>query len=564
MRSKLLAAGAALLMAATCLVSPVLAQKPTLKPDGGSTTTAGQPFVTVAITGLDRLLSDINYITTAAETPQSGLILGSMAATFTEGLDRARPAGVVVTMVENVPTPLVILPVTDFNKFLKGLEAFVPPPDVDSDGVMTLSIGPTVVFVKDSNGWAFAARDRAALDSAPADPSTILGPMTKNHDVSVQLNVQAVPPEMRQMLIQQIETGFEQAAAAQGDQAAQELQRQAAKQQIEMLKRMIDQTEKLQFGWVVNPNEKYTGFDFASTAAEGTELAKLQAELQPAPSRFGSFVQPDAAVYMHSSNKFGPLYKKQSLDSMAAVPNQVNGMVKNLVEEGKVSQADADLIEGVVKEILDLSKESIDKGYSDSALLVRTDNGKLGAVMAVSPLNGAKVEALAAKAKAKIEEKSSEVKLLLNTGKYNGVNMHALEADIPEGEEAPRKMFGDKLQVLIGTAPDTVYLAFGPEGKSFMSKAIDAAAKGPQPVKDQVPLRLQVSLLPIMEYVQSIAQNSMVDMLLQKLREYPDLTEISMTMKSINRGSVFSVRIEEGILRMGGAAAQASRQQPQF
>ncbi len=559
------------LLAQSSLVA--LGQSPLQTPASGgasapAATAAGgtTEVLTVAITGLDRLLSDINYVSMAAESPQGGLILGSMVTNFTQGIDRGRPLGVVVYLKDNVPAPIVMLPVTDLAAFFKGIEAFVPPPDVDSDGVFNLKVGNNLLFVRDNKqGWAFASTSREALDIAPQDPLTILGPLTKEHDIHFALNIQSIPPAFRQQLIAQITAGFEQTIRAQpSNDAAKEMSLNAARKQLETIVKLIDQSELLKLGLVINPNDKVMGFDVSFTAAEGTELAKLNAETQVAPSRFTSMIQPDAAIFGHGSVKFGPLTKKMAVDQMDIIPTQLKAALDSATDNGQLDKEARDFLEGLVQEILAISRESIDKGYSDSAIVVRTDNETLGVAAAVSPINGAKVEQLATKLKAKVDEKAPQVQIKLNARTHSGVNLHTIELPVPEGNDGARKVFGSKVQLLLGTSPEVLYIGIGPDGYARVKAAIDGAAQGAKPVPNQLPAQFQLSVLPILDYANSISPNPVVDMVLQKLREYPEHSELRFVSKLIPRGRESQLRIEEGLLHAIGTAAQAARQQPQF
>jgi hypothetical protein len=53
-------------------------------------------------------------------------------------------------------------------------------------------------------------------------------------------------------------------------------------------------------------------------------------------------------------------------------------------------------------------------------------------------------------------------------------------------------------------------------------------------------------------------------MVLQKLKDYPKHSDISIVGQMIPRGSMVQINIAEGVLHAIGAAAQSARGQPQF
>ena len=103
---------------------------------GQAKATAGgtQPAAILSITNLDRLLSDVSYMLKATNFPEVGGLISVMANTYTQGLDRTRPMGLVVKMQGSQAVPIGFLPVKIRAAFFSSLAAIGVEPDDLGDG----------------------------------------------------------------------------------------------------------------------------------------------------------------------------------------------------------------------------------------------------------------------------------------------------------------------------------------------------------------------------------------------------------------------------------------------
>ena len=143
--------------------------------------------------------------------------------------------------------------------------------------------------------------------------------------------------------------------------------------------------------------------------------------------------------------------------------------------------------------------------------------------------------------------------------------MHMVEADVPESEDEARKMFGDKLQVHIGTGDKSVYVAIGKDSQSVMKELIDsrdADTSTERPIG-----QLKFKLKPILEFAQSVESNDDIAAMIDELSRASDEGLLTMVQDSIENGQETKITIGEGILKaIGAAAAQAqqAKMQGQF
>jgi hypothetical protein len=208
-------------MVATLLIATVVGLSPAkscygqenLAPTTPATT---EPVVVVTVGSLNALVQDVNYITDALGMGQFGGTFELMTGMFARGIDRDQPVGVIVPLVDGTPEPIAMLPVKDVKQMLKQLEAQTGPVDELDDGTLVINIGANVVFIRQLANWAVLARSRNVLDQAPVDPTTVISEMGSDYDLAVRLDLQQIPPAVRNALTGQLRQGFDQAMSRQG------------------------------------------------------------------------------------------------------------------------------------------------------------------------------------------------------------------------------------------------------------------------------------------------------------------------------------------------------------
>ena len=151
-----------------------------------------------------------------------------------------------------------------------------------------------------------------------------------------------------------------------------------------------------------------------------------------------------------------------------------------------------------------------------------------------------------------------ETRFKFDQGKYNGVTMHVIEADVPADEDEVRKIFGETLRVYIGTADKAVFLAVGDDSEAEMKRLIDSGA---QDNGDKRPLaQLQFRLLPVLEYAQSVEENEVVAAMITALSTAADPGHVSVVSDSQPNGATSQLVLGEGLLKAIGSAVSALQQ----
>ncbi|WP_430450991.1 hypothetical protein [Rhodopirellula europaea] len=524
---------------------------------GGGSAVAGQstePVVVVTLGSIDQLTRDLNYFSGAIGQPQLGGMFAMMAGTFTQGLDTSQPVGIVVPLIDGAPEPIALLPTSNVKTVLKRMEAQVGPADELDDGTMVIAIGANTVFIRQVGNWAVLARNRAVLDRAPADPSALISEMGAEYDIAVRLDVQQVPPPMRDALIGQIRQGFDQAMKQQqnGDEAAMEY----AAQSIEQLEQVIDQTKELMIGIDIDSANRRVLLETEFTAVPGSKLARMYDGQKPIPSAYSSVVRDDAAGYVHFASSIGPEALEQAQTSVDGAMQMLGSALSQTDKLSESEQAEAtDMIRRVVELMMDSAKE----GKSDFGALLLTDANKLQFALGAFVSDGGEAASIVKDVAAKVQGRGDAPRFEFDVNNYKGVNMHLVEADVPADEDEVRKIFGEQVRVHIGTGPKAIYVALGDDSLPLMKQLIDSEATPVAPSGNTL-MQIQVNLMPILQFAQSVENNDAIAAMIDALSRADDAGELRIVSEAIANGQISRFVIGDGMLQAIGAAARQAQQ----
>ena len=101
-------------------------------------------------------------------------------------------------------------------------------------------------------------------------------------------------------------------------------------------------------------------------------------------------------------------------------------------------------------------------------------------------------------------------------------------------------------------------LSLDAAGDASLKAAIDAMKKAPSVAA--TPLEGVIEIGQIVEYAQSVSPNSMLDIVLQSIKDYAGKDKVLVNGNVIPRGVVYRLSIDEGVLRAAGAIAKAGGQ----
>lgn len=527
----------------------------TAKPTA-ATAKAGGPVAMLSITNLDRLLSDMSYMLRACNVPEIGGLVSVMANQYTQGLDRTRPLGLSVTMDGETPVPVGFLPVSDRAAFFDSLAAIGVEPDDLGDGLFEISAGGNAIFVKDANGWLYISQTEDALDKVPADPAAGLGDLPKKYDLAVKVNLQALPTEMVDMMTEQIRGGFERGMAEQGDRTEEEVKRarELGEASLAQLEQSIHDTEQLIFGWAIDVEGQKTFMDGAAQFVSGSKLAAQADAAKNMKTAFSAFRLPQPAVSFRSTSIVADSDKAVIKNSLNTSLQQIEDRISNEINNTQASEAVVKLVKTLGK----LFEQTIDEGTLDGSLSASVSGDALKVLVGGRIADG---KALAQAVQDAVKDLSgfAEVpKFEFGYETYGGMTLHRTSVPINTSDRTVQKVFGDNLKLTIGTGDKAFALSLDAAGDASLKAAIDAMKKAPSVAA--TPLEGVIEIGQIVEYAQSVSPNSMLDIVLQSIKDYAGKDKVLVNGNVIPRGMVYRLSIDEGVLRAAGAIAKAGGQ----
>lgn len=539
------------------LASPtaVMAQEKAPSQSGGAAAVeATEPVLVVTLGSISKLTQDVNYITGVVGQPQAGGIFGLMAGTFTQGLDTTQPIGIFVPLVNGVPKPLAMIPTADVKSVLARLEAQTGPADELPDGTLAITVGASMVFIQQQGNWAVLAPERDLLAMAPADPLAAMEGMGNDYDLALRMKMQQIPAETRATLTAQIRQGFEQAMAQQAS-GDTEAARKMAENSMAQFDQLINDTDELSFGFNIDQSGKQVVINGAFTAVAGSELASIYGGQHAIPSNFSSVIRNDAAAFYHAATSISPDAVEQSRASLDSSLETVRNALKN---EDSLSDQQREDINELIDRVTDLSVKSIAKGRADMGALLLADESDFRFVFGSFVADGNEAAQIVKDLAKKVENEPKAPRFKFDQSVYNGVTMHLIEADVPAKEDEARRVFGDVLRVHVGTGAESVYLAVGNNSEELMKQLIDSA--GEDQSTDRPVGQLQLTLMPILAYAQSIESNDALGAMIDALSRAPDQGQLTLVQENIENGQEITTKIGEGLLQAIGAAARQAQQ----
>lgn len=515
---------------------------------------AAKPALVVSIASADVLLGDINYLTKAAGAPELGGFINLMAGQYVGGLDTKKPSGIYVRVVGDKPIGIAFVAVSDFDQVVGKIEDSVGELEDVGDGVRKLSLQRDI-FLKYQKGWAFISDSAANLNGLPEDPTIMLGDLKEQYNIGIRVSVRSIPEPLRRTAMAQIKQGFEDSIAGLGTDANEkELQEKLGRQYIDNLNRFVEDADEVTIGWGVDKEGGRTYLDFSMTAVDGTKLAEQVASATSAKSDFSGFLLPEAAATLHFTSLVSGAQQTQVLEMLKVLHASAKEEIEK--DEDLPNEQTRKLAHEFVSSMIDILKATVETGKLNGGAAVLLNADTVQFVAGGYVADGRAVEKelkklvqLAREADANADLDSIE----FNAAKHNDVDLHTFVVPIPEKERDARRVLGDRLEVVVGTGPQSAYVAFGKDCTDLLRKVIDASAAAENPPP---PIALTVSAGKILEFASTFQSESAVAAMAEALKQAAGDDKISITGTGLERGIRYRIEVGEAVLRLIGRGAQ--------
>jgi hypothetical protein len=463
------------------------------------------------------------------------------------GLDVKRPVGIVITTEGGpLPTAHAFVPVKDLDKLLGAIQGMTGPVD-EVDGKRRISPpGAPPLDITEQDGWAILSQPGSPLEMA--DPLAVIGPLSKDYSIAVELFPSRMPGDMRERLKAMLDEAARNAADR-----GQPMDDTALRAGIERL----EDVEKLLFGLAIDTENDDIHLDITSVLeADAAAVASFK-DAGKATSTIASPATADG--------------KQAALRGHYAVnvPAEGRAAVRAGLDQA-LEQADDDALTRVVANLVrDLMAAMLDTGTIDAGVTVDTSAAD-GASPLPSITVGMKVKDGAALQKqvkdrlGKADALPPQVKVAFDTGKEGAATLHEITVDVSGTPGAER--LGETVKLTLAVTPEHAYLLAGGDQKKRLAAAL---AGGGKPVADAVPFAgIDLSLAAMVGYAAKMMkafdpddpQGEALGDVAEQAAEKKS-TQVRFSAKPIDRGVTLRLTADAGALQTV-AASTAMQQQP--
>lgn len=547
----LLTVGLALLVPSVDPTCSVFAQETESEPE--EKPAPQRPLAVINVAGIERLLSDADYLFETAGRPEMSDFLGGLLANVNDfdGVDRNKPLGVMVFFTLELglqPVPVAYVPVNDIDKFADTLAVARVTLKESSDAENRYElIGRRVTMhLKLENGYAFITRKPDAFDRPFIDPVALTKILSDRYDVGLLVDLDTIGDGVKTVFLEFLRAS----AQAELQQRAEEsderyrLRRANGESLLYFIEQTLTHGERLLAGLNVSNRSRDAIFEIALETREDSSFAKALADIGGKTSHFAQQLDKPAPLTLSFSWGLGAHGRDVLLDALqddrpanpAAVPET----------------APIPAVANPLQEFLETLRPTIQAGRIDAFLqFLGNPEEKFVLIGGAQVVDGARVGAALRKILEEAGRESSETTITLDAHSYQGVVFHQIARETAPPQEV--RLYGEPPVSYVGAGPTALWFAVGPPAaKTAIQEAIDTVAAPEEKrrlVRDpDAPFRLTVDVATW------IGLFNPPEPLAQRLKDAfaPGDSTMHVDIRPTESGLRFRIRWKEGFLRFVG------------
>lgn len=502
---------------------------------------APEPAVVVSIANFEEQMGDVHYILKAAGYGQLKFMADTFMNNYTNGIDRAKNAGVLLYFNDEseIPDFMGFVPVEDLDELLDTI-ANAAEVEEDDDFTTIITDDGTEILLKEANGYAFISNKKESLASLPDAPGELLGEMPSKYNLAAEVYAQRIPEALRDQMLDAIRESSEMTLENMDEGLQTELQRKNLEMQMTQMEMMIGETDKLMLGMAIDGDTKSMFMDVEFTGLADSKLSKMLADSKAdQPSRFTGFLLPGATF---TANQCAKLSGEEADRYSEMLDDLKKSAMEEMEVDGEMSDEDMEQIQKAVDPIVDVIKATMKEGLIDSGAVLMLENGEINFAAGLQVANPNRFEEAVKELAKLIEEKApGEVEVNLNSGSHKNVTFHQLTVEVPDDEEEMRDALGDQIELVFGIGKKEVYFAGGSNPVELLKKAMD----GTQMAKEMVQYNLYIT--PILKFASEMEGDPMMESMADTLEKAGN-DRLSMTTDLIKNGMKMRFEMQDGIL----------------
>ncbi len=523
-----------------------------------------KPMATVAFSGYDNLMTDVECIGKLAGSPDLVKKLEAQLTTITQGkglagLDKTRPWGIVVLAGETpIPSGYGFIPVTKLEDLLAVLGDLRMEVSDAGDGVSEI-VGPNgnSLFVKQQGDWAYVCLHKDGFADVAADPAKLLGDSASKYNICIRLLFKNIPPHLREMAMGFVQMGMQAGMQQQPDESDEDraMRIKLAEDSIEQVTKALAELDTITIGLTVDEKTGQAHLDLEQTAVAGTDLAKQMAAAAKGKTAFGGFYRTDAAM---TGCSFSAIDKTQQ-EQMKNTFGIYRTMLNSKIDEQELSQEESAKAKQLMADIIKIFDDSLATGKIDMGFAVSLAPAKSTLIAGGSVADGAAVDKIVRELAeiAAAEQPQAAELLKLDAAQHEGVKFHTLTIPLPHEFDDREKLvgiIGEELNLVLGVGPKQIYLGVGGDALEKLKAAIaDSKAQADSNV---APLRMSIAATPVAKLVGDLAEDFGVEIaasaIASALENAGSDDHITVVGNAIPNGVRYRITLQKGILKILG------------
>lgn len=557
--------------------------------------TAQKPVAVVAFSGYSELKADVNYVGKLADNPELGtamevLLRLSLQNRGLEGLDKARPWGVIVQLDEakfaqGVKKPdealrgYGVLPVTDLKALLAVLEPVLGAAKELENGVFEVSKAnkpsgkegkkgakpqaanknEKKLYVKQVGPWAFLTNQPGQLAATPDNPEPILTALTKQYDLAFRFDLGSVPQEIRTRVLDEMKKKAKEDLEKQKGTVSEEeyaVRKVLAERTVRAVTGGADDLAELTLGWALDSKAGKTYLDVTVTARPDTKTARSLATLGDAQSAFAGFLLPDAAIKANWTGKFSQADSSEMLSVVHLIRKRAMAEIEK--QPNDQAAVAAQLLDGT----LDVIKDTLAAGRIDGGVAASLGPETFTVVAGGFVADGAKLDATLKRLVDAVCQEHPEAAGVIewDAGEHRGVKLHAAHIPVPfevENRDQVVALIGEVAEIVVGTGKESVYVAFGRDATKLLKTVLDKSAEGA--TAKVPPLRVSVDLGSVTKFLavagKTEDERQKAALVASLLEQAGQQDHVNLSASPVENGVQLRLEVEEGILKAAGKMA---------
>lgn len=498
-----------------CVVLPALVllglnyQSPALRAED-------PPRAIVVLESADSLVSDLEHIVAKlAGKPQDWQknVFPNIDL-FLIGVDKSQPVRYdQIIAAEGGRRVQLIVPVSDIKEFIRD--------NLDPVGVIVKQDRRDKTLYRLTgfyDGWMRHANDYAYFvpkDNKADVPANIASPadahahlLKQGFDAAAELDNSKTTPDLRKAAFATFRDNTLAGIQKRPDETneAFALRKLNSEQSLETMERLFVESALVTLGWTTDAATSTGTGKLVLKAIADTPLAttlKLQGETH---SRFAGVPSPTDPVVSGRLNyaldeiatrQFGELYKLMG----PTLDQKIDG-TENATAEQKAARKE---LAGV---LLSMLTSSLELGRWDGYVqIVPQASGKYTGIIGMRAKDGAPLTA----ALEQLPMAFAGYQVELKTSETGDVAVH--KVTITEGYPKAFQDFFGSNEILVGTGPDSVWVALGEGAVDALNTAVAAAAKTPEGAADPTVAGMDIDLLPILKLMGQLRKDGDFDLM---------------------------------------------------